>query len=122
MPPTPISDAELALVACVAGRERWSDLSSPPDVHPPRTIEEELAVARFAAAVPRRRDPRSARVKARLAMAAVAVAVLGACWWVSPTRTALALIVAGLVSAVAMRRSRRREGRRPRLSGRVGAR
>lgn len=119
MPAPPISDAELALVAAVAGREGWTDLSSPPEQHPPRSLSEELAVARFRAAVPTRRGARSARatrIRARLAMVVLAVLVLGACWYVSPARTAIGLIGAGLFSLVALRRSRRRAaaGSRPR--------
>jgi hypothetical protein len=49
--------------------------------------------------------------------------VLGACWWVSPTRTALGLIGAGLFSLIALRRrGRSRSGAvRPRF-GRLGVR
>ena len=90
MSATPISDAELAVVARVAAREGWSDLSAPPDAHPPRSIAEERAVGRFGAALPRaRRSPRAARARARLALVVLSVAVLGACWWVSPTRATL---------------------------------
>ena len=99
-----LSDAELALVAAVAGREAWTDLSAPPQDHPPRTLEEERAVARFGAAVPSRRRGRPSALRGRLAVAALTVGVLGACWWVSPTRTAIGLIGAGLFSLVALRR------------------
>lgn len=111
MPHDDITDAELALVARVAGREGWSDLASPPQAHAPRTLDEERAVARFAAAVPRRRrrGARARRVHARLALVALAAVVLGACWVVSPTRTAIGLIGAGLFSLVALHRARRRE-------------
>lgn len=108
MPVSPVSDAELALVAQVAGREGWGDLSAPPDAHGPRTIAEELAVSRFRAALPPARPAPLGRLKARLALVALSVLVLGACWWVSPTRTAIGLVGAGLVSLVALRRSRRR--------------
>ncbi len=127
MPGTPITDAELAVVATVAAREAWADLSSPPSEHAPRSISEQRAVARFAAAVPRRRSPRSARIRARASIVALSVVVLGVCWWVSPTRTAIGLIGAGLFSLVALRRSRRRAApsgpvrRRP-FSGGVGIR
>jgi hypothetical protein len=113
MPATPISDAELALVAAVAAREGWDDLAAPPGDHPPRTIGEQLAVARFDAALPRRRarTPRASRIRARLALVALAVVVLGACWWVSPTRTAIGLLAAGVFSLVALRRGRRDDPR-----------
>ena len=101
---TAISDAELSLVAAVAGREAWTDLSAPPEEHPPRTLGEELAVARFRAAVPHRRAARRTAVHARLAVAVLTVGVLGACWWVSPTRTAIGLIAAGFFSLIALRR------------------
>jgi hypothetical protein len=52
-----------------------------------------------------------ARIRARLAIVAMAVAVLGVCWWVSPTRTAIGLVGAGLFSLIALRRSRRRGAR-----------
>jgi hypothetical protein len=56
-------------------------------------------------------------------VAALTVGVLGACWWVSPTRTALGLIGAGLFSLIALRRrGRSRSGAvRPRF-GRLGVR
>ena len=55
-------------------------------------------------------------MRARLAIVALTLGVLGACWWVSPARTAIGLVGAGVFSLVAMRRSRRRTGRgaRPR--------
>ncbi len=130
---TEITDAELALVARVAGREGWGDLSAPPEDHGPRSLAEGLAVARFAAAIPgarpaRVRSPRAARIRARVAIAALTVGVLGACWVVSPTRTAIGLLGAGLFSLVALRRAKRRadEPARPRrrtpFSGGLGAR
>jgi hypothetical protein len=119
-PTTVITDAELAVVARVAGREGWSDLSAPPEEHGPRSLEEGRAVARFAAAVPGARGPRgrsarATRVRARLALVVLTVGVLGACWWVSPTRTAIGLIGAGLFSLIALRRTTRRaeDGPRP---------
>lgn len=130
MPSTPISDDELAVVARVVSREGWRDLSSPPESHPPRTLDEERAVTRFGAAAPRaRRSPRAARIRARLTIVALSVGVIGACWWVSPTRTAIALIGAGLFSLVALQRrgaraparARRPAGPLP-FSGRVRAR
>jgi hypothetical protein len=109
MPSTTISDTDLAAVARVAGREGWADLSAPPASHAPRTIDEELAVQRFAAAVPRERRRRPGTLHARLALVALSVTVLGACWWVSPARTAIGLIGAGVFSLIALRRARRRE-------------
>ncbi len=100
------TDAELAVVARVAGREAWSDLAAPPERHGPRTLEEELAVDRFRAAVPSRRRPRSTLMRARLALIVCAVLVLGVCWLVSPTRTAIGLFAAALVSFVASHRRR----------------
>lgn len=107
-PPHPISDDELAIVAVVAAREAWVDLASPPEDHGPRTLAEERAVARFAGAVPRPKDPRVTRIRARIAIVALSVVVLGACWVVSPTRTAIGLLGAGLFSLIALRRQRRR--------------
>ncbi len=105
-----LSDAELAIVARVAGREAWTDLSAPPEIHGPRTIQEELAIARFRDAVPARRSRRATQMRARLSIAALAVVVLGACWFVSPTRTAIGLFGAGLFSLVAFRRRGRPAG------------
>lgn len=103
-----ISDDELLIVARIAQREGWSDLGTPPVDHAPRSIEEELAVSRFAEAVPRRQNERVKRIRVRVAMVAIGLSVLGVCWWVSPTRTAIGLIGAGLFSLIALRRSRRR--------------
>jgi hypothetical protein len=58
--------------------------------------------------VPRARDERAIRIRARLAIAVLSVVVLGGCWLVSPTRTAIGLIGAGIFSLIALRRSRRR--------------
>lgn len=118
MPASTLSDADLAVVARVAGREAWSDLGAPPESHGPRTIAEELAVTRFRAAVPVVRRPRITAFRARLIIVAAAVVVLGACWWVSPTRTAIGLFGAGLFSLVALRRRRPARRRVPRLGGR----
>jgi hypothetical protein len=116
MPAAPLTDAELAVVAAVAGREGWVDLSSPPQDHAPRSLDEERAVARFQAAVPTVRDERAIRIRARVAIAVLTVVVLGGCWLVSPTRTAIGLIGAGIFSLIALRRSQRRAaaGRPPR--------
>lgn len=106
---------ELLIVARVAEREGWDDIDAPPGAHPPRTIVEQAAVARFAAArgTPARRS--AARVgreaKVRLAAVAFALVVLGACWWVSPARTALGLLGAGVVCLIAARRRGRGAGR-----------
>ena len=91
---------------------RWTDLSRPPEAHGARSLPEEAAVARFRASVPRRRrSARATRIRARLAIVVMALVVLGACWWVSPARTAIGLVGAGLFSLIAMRRSRRRTSR-----------
>ena len=122
MPAPTLSDAELSVVARVAGREAWTDLSAPPDAHGPRSLDEELAVARFRAALPVRRGPRRVTaLQARIGVAVLTVGVLGACWWVSPTRTAIGLFGAGVFSLFALRRrgrDRRRDPRRrPRAMG-----
>ncbi len=114
MPAVPLSDSELAVVAAVAGREGWADLASPPQDHAPRSLDEERAVARFQAAVPKVRDERAIRIRARLAIAVLTVVVLGGCWLVSPTRTAIGLIGAGIFSLIALRRSQRRAAAGPR--------
>ena len=111
MPDTTLTDAELAIVARVAGREAWSDLGAPPESHGPRTIAEELAVTRFRNAVPPARRTRITALRARLYVAVIAVVVLGICWWVSPTRTAIGLFGAALFTLIALRR--RRPGHRP---------
>ena len=111
MPAPALSDSELAVVARVAGREAWTDLSAPPESHGPRSIDEELAVSRFRAAIPVRRGPRVSALQARIAIAVLTAGVLGACWWVSPTRTAIGLFGAGLFSLIALRR-RGRDRRR----------
>jgi hypothetical protein len=110
------TDDELALVADVAVREGWTDLSKPPETHGVRSLAEQLAIARFEASVPRKaRSERALRLRARLAIAALTIGVLGVCWWVSPARTAIGLVGAGLFSLIAMRRSRRRQARTARL-------
>ncbi|WP_217912894.1 hypothetical protein [Miltoncostaea marina] len=107
-----ISDEELQVVARVATREGWTDPATPPETHAPRTLDEELAVGRFldAAAPPARpRGPWMTPLRARILMVVLAVGVLGACWAVSPARTAIGLIGAGVFSLVALRRRQRRE-------------
>ena len=111
MAATKISDDELLIVARIAQREGWADLATPPSDHGPRTLEEEWAVGRYADAVPKGASERVRRIRIRIAMIAAALVVLGACWWVSPSRTAIGLIGAGLFSLVALRRSRRRATR-----------
>lgn len=109
-----ITDGELATVARVAAREAWTDLASPPEGHGPRTLDEELSVARFAAAAASRPVARRGwmtPLRARLMVAAMTAAVLGGCWIVSPTRTAIGLIGAGLFSLIALRRRGRRAPR-----------
>lgn len=119
-----LTDAELSLVAGVARREGWADPLTPPAAHGPRTLDEMRAVARFEAALRARSGPSprpardiraligglSAAAKARLAMVAIALVVLGICWWISPARTALGLLGAGVVCLIAMRRGPRRAG------------
>lgn len=116
----PLDDDDLVLVARVAEREGWSDFERPPAGHAgaPRTLVETAAVERFAAHLAAT-DPRKVRrsaLRLRLAVAAGALAVLGACWWVSPTRTAIALIGAGLFCLVALRRGRRSRRRPQRMA------
>jgi len=106
-----ISDDELLIVARIAQREGWRDLGQPPSQHGPRSIGEELAVGRFLEAVPRRSSERTRRIRARVGIVAISLSVVGVCWWVSPTRTAIGLIGAGLFSLIALRRSRRRSVR-----------
>jgi hypothetical protein len=109
---TTISDADLEIVAAVARREGWRDLGAPPARHAPRSLDEERAVARFgeAAAARAPRSARAGRIRARLAIVALTLLVLGGCWYVSPTRTAIGLLGAGLFSLVSLRRGRRRRG------------
>lgn len=113
MTPSTPTDAELGTVARVAVREGWTDLTTPPREHPPRSLDEHAAVARFTAAARARTRRRrlSSGVRLRLALLAVAVVVLGACWYVSPARTALGLIGAGVFCLISLRRSRRRDAR-----------
>ena len=117
------TDEELALVADVAVREGWADLSAPPASHGARSLAEQAAIARFEASVPRpKRSERALRLRARLAIAALSIGVLGACWWVSPARTAIGLVGAGIFSLIAMRRARRRQARGSRPAARPFAR
>jgi hypothetical protein len=108
---------ELLIVARVAEREGWDDIGAPPGEHPPRAIDEHAAVTRFAAGLgaPPRRSVARFRYESRVRVVLIlgALAVLGACWWVSPSRTALALLGAGAVCLIAARR-RGRAARRGR--------
>ena len=91
----------------VAGREGWTDLSAPPEDHgsadPRRGASPSPASAR-PSRCPSGRSRPSARPRPPRRSSALTVGVLGACWWVSPTRTAIGLIGAGLFSLVALRR------------------
>ena len=108
-----LTDEEIFTVAAVARREGWTDLAAPPETHAPRSLSEEGAVARFAdASRDRAKRVRSGPWRVRLGMVAIALVVIGVCWWISPERTAIALIVAGLLSLIALRVKGRRRGRR----------
>jgi hypothetical protein len=104
-----LTDGDYLLVAAVAGREGWTDLRRPVTVADrPRTVAEQAAVLRYAAAIPPERlpsgwDPR----RARLFMLALGAVGLVACWLVSPERTALGLIVVGLFCLVGLRKRSR---------------
>jgi hypothetical protein len=110
-PATPADD-DLMLATAVARREGWEDdLGNPPAAHGPRSLPEERAVARFvASSAPARRSRPAVShdAKVRLGLLLLAVVVLRACWWMSPERTALGLVGAGLVCLIAMRRRARR--------------
>mgnify|MGYP001171164832 CR=1 FL=1 len=112
-PEPEVTDDDLLLVAEVAGREGWDDLARPPQAQgAPRSLAEAAAVDRYArAAVRRTRSPKAARTRARVVSAALSVAVLGFCWWVSPTRTGIALLAVGVLALLAMGRGRRRRNR-----------
>lgn len=107
-----LTDEEYRLVAAVAAREGWDDLSRPrTETRSPRTLAEQAAVMRFAAAVPpprpaRGMDPRVARIL----MLVLGAAGLLACWIVSPERTALGLAVVGVFCLVGLRRRGRGAG------------
>lgn len=112
---------DLRVAAAVAAREGWRDPACAPRVHPPRTLEEQAAVARLSAAASVRRPSRAPigpALRVRLMLLTLSVVLLGVCWWVSPTRTALGLLVAGGVCVVAQRRRRTRARRvGPRAAG-----
>lgn len=108
---TQIADDDLVIVARVAEREGWDDLEKPPAEHSgsPRTLDETAAVLRYTAHLAAT-DPavqRRSALRLRLAAAAGTVAVLGVCWWVSPTRTAIALIGGGLFCLIALKGGRK---------------
>ncbi|MFN8110909.1 MAG: hypothetical protein U0Y82_13850 [Thermoleophilia bacterium] len=112
-----LTDAEYRLVADVAAREGWPDLRRPTITgHSVRTLHEQRAVARYDAAVRRTARTRSPGMPPRVAAATMwllGALGLGACWWVSPTRTAIALVVVGVAALVGLaRRGRRRVRRR----------
>jgi Flp pilus assembly protein TadB len=118
-PAPEIADDDLVMVAAVAEREGWPDLENPPADHSgsPRTLAELEAVGRYTAHLVATNPDITRRraIRLRLAVAAGTVVVLGACWYVSPARTAIALIGGGLFCLVALRRGRRRTrgSRRP---------
>lgn len=107
-----LTDDEYRLVATVAEREGWVDLAKPVvDAARPRTIAEQQAVLRFAAAIPGPRlssgwNPRWAR-GVMLAIGAVGLLV---CWLISPERTALGLLFVGVFCLIGLRRRGRAPG------------
>lgn len=124
MPVTRISEETIQTVVAVARREGWVDLRSPVERHPPRTLGEVEAIARFQAARREadRRRSRPGRERTRppawawALVAALALAVLGACWYVSPGRTVAAAVGVAVFCAIALLRrgkGRRRDPRRP---------
>lgn len=108
-----ITDQQLALVGDVARREGWRDLGDPPLAGGPRSLSEQLAIANYIDTVMPMpaKDPIHARRRARIAMVGLLLIGLIVCWMVSPERTALGLVVAGVFCLFAFRKSRRR-GRR----------
>ncbi|MCB0882022.1 MAG: hypothetical protein KDC33_07370 [Thermoleophilia bacterium] len=107
-----LTEQQYLLVAAVAEREEWTDLAAPPAAGScARTLAEHEAVARYVAALPGGRPPHRG-IDPRIVRAAVLVAclaALGACWWVSPGRTAVGLIAAGAFALWSLRRRRARE-------------
>lgn len=110
-----LTDADYQLVALVAEREGWQNLSQPPLEPPmPRGLAEQMAVARFCAALPPKRrftlqrpEPWSVNPRtARIVMVAVCLIALVVCWLVSPERTALGLVGAGVFCLWALKRRR----------------
>lgn len=120
-----IDDPTRALAHVVAAREGWDPEGPAPEDHPPRTLAEERAVALLGAAggtpeASPRRGRLDPAVRARLITVGLILLVLGVCWWISPERTALALIVAGLMCLVAMRGRARRSSPRAARGGAPG--
>lgn len=120
-----LTETEYLTVAGVAEREQWPDLSDPPLAGAsPRSFAEQAAIARFIAAMGDARAPRRRELDPRLVRAVMVAALvigLGACWVVSPGRTALGLIVSGVFCLWALRRQRRNAvpGVRDRRRGKV---
>jgi hypothetical protein len=108
-----ITDQQLALVGDVARREGWRDLGDPPLAGGPRSLSEQLAIASYIDTVMpmASKDPINARRRARIGMVGLLVVGLIVCWIVSPERTALGLLVAGIFCLFAFRKSRRRGAR-----------
>lgn len=120
MPRPQLTEAQYRLVAAVAEREGWTDLSEPPLTGGPRSLDEQDAVMRFVSALPTAPAPAARGWNdrhARIAMCAVGAVGLVVCWVVSPERTAAALLMVGVFCLFALRR----RGRRP-SPGRVPAR
>ena len=115
MPRPQLTEAQYRLVAAVAEREGWSDLSDPPLTGGPRSLDEQDAVMRFSGALPR---PVAAAPKgwnerhARIAMCAAGAIGLVVCWIVSPERTAAALLMVGIFCMFALRRRGRKAANR----------
>jgi hypothetical protein len=121
MAPPKLTEAQYRLVAAVAEREGWTDLERPPVCGGPRTLAEQDAVVRFAAALPAppAAGPRVERL-ARAAMFALGGVGLLACWLVSPERTGAALLMVGVFCLFALRRRGRRGRRRAPALRRMG--
>lgn len=121
-----LTDEEYLIVAAVAAREQWPDLGNPPLTGAtPRSLPEQAAIGRFISAMGEARAPRRRELDPRIVRAIMVAALvigLGACWIVSPGRTALGLIVAGVFCLWALRRQRRNvvpghRGRRDKVPG-----
>lgn len=108
-----ITDQQLALVGDVARREGWRDLGDPPLAGGPRTLSEQLAIASYIDTVMpvTAKDPIRARRRARIAMVVLGLIGLLVCWMVSPERTAIGLVVAGVFCLLSFRKGRRRGSR-----------
>ena len=111
MPRTQLTEAQYHLVAAVAEREGWADLSDPPLTGGPRSLDEQDAVMRFVGALPSAPAPTPRgwnERHARILMCAVGAVGLVVCWIVSPERTAAALLMVGVFCLFAVRRRGRR--------------